>query len=378
MSCLLLKTTSGNFQKEVVKATHDGIVGEISYEQFFEGGSCWSTSDPPLCTLQGDSREGGSWEESLSSVDRQPGIWSSRNEELQTCISTSKNDCHKHWKDLECANAIHKPECHQEQLAWEEYIVDELVCKLISHLHIPSESPTFCTEKAEVQELDNQEGDPQGGKVSASSLDAGIFQSSLQPCVEDNKDPLPLGLPEHANSNGGCHHDPVKLRSALRGGYEKTGLGHRPRMHVTWAPDVYDPPCTSTSHTSNHSRRKHHHPKGDHKNRNRGKGSSHTDSQKKAQKKLFRRLKHTGEFFSSASTVFAQRGQHNSPSRLQDYIASSLDDLTLKGSRVGPFTSLPKACFLSPMFTIGDCELVTLGNVQGCGSRSLPTPKLLV
>jgi hypothetical protein len=39
------------------------------------------------------------------------------------------------------------------------------------------------------------------------------------------------------------------LKSALRGGHQGSGLGPRPKLHVNWHPDVYDPICSTVSHT---------------------------------------------------------------------------------------------------------------------------------
>ncbi|XP_024387937.1 uncharacterized protein [Physcomitrium patens] len=45
----------------------------------------------------------------------------------------------------------------------------------------------------------------------------------------------------------------LKLRrSALRGGHEEAGLGPRPKLYVTWHPDVTDPICSIVSHTVGH------------------------------------------------------------------------------------------------------------------------------
>ncbi|KAF8402855.1 hypothetical protein HHK36_010946 [Tetracentron sinense] len=41
---------------------------------------------------------------------------------------------------------------------------------------------------------------------------------------------------------------PVKLVSAMKGGRENTGTSLK-KLTVTWAPDVYDPPVTSVSHS---------------------------------------------------------------------------------------------------------------------------------
>lgn len=48
-------------------------------------------------------------------------------------------------------------------------------------------------------------------------------------------------------------------KSALRGGHEELGMGPRPKLHVKWAPSVWEPPCSSISHTVTHnrSRKKH-------------------------------------------------------------------------------------------------------------------------
>ena len=43
-------------------------------------------------------------------------------------------------------------------------------------------------------------------------------------------------------------------RSALRGGSEQVGLGPRPKLHVKWHPDVFDPICSTVSHTVGHNK----------------------------------------------------------------------------------------------------------------------------
>ena len=82
------------------------------------------------------------------------------------------------------------------------------------------------------------------------------------------------------------------------------GKGPRPKLHVTWAPDVYDPPCTSSSHTVSQSNRKHHHPKHDKKshkskssnsNHNKLKSGIRGDSRKKFEKKLSRKPRQADE-----------------------------------------------------------------------------------
>ncbi|RWW81050.1 hypothetical protein BHE74_00010582 [Ensete ventricosum] len=50
---------------------------------------------------------------------------------------------------------------------------------------------------------------------------------------------------------------PSKLISAIRGSRAKNGSPSNVQLHVKWAPEVYDPPCTTMSHTvkkSHHQR----------------------------------------------------------------------------------------------------------------------------
>lgn len=64
----------------------------------------------------------------------------------------------------------------------------------------------------------------------------------------------------------------LPLKSALRGGYEELGIGPRPKLHVKWAPTVWDPPCSTISHTVN---------KGGSKDPKHGKKGSHKRQDKK-------------------------------------------------------------------------------------------------
>jgi hypothetical protein len=48
----------------------------------------------------------------------------------------------------------------------------------------------------------------------------------------------------------------LKQKSALRGGYEQLGFGPRPKLHVKWAPSVWEPPSSIVSHTVNDNKPK--------------------------------------------------------------------------------------------------------------------------
>lgn len=63
-------------------------------------------------------------------------------------------------------------------------------------------------------------------------------------------DPANLNTLEEASSVNSLN----LLRSALRGGSAKAGLGSRSKQHVTWHPDVKEPVCSLVSHTVGHKR----------------------------------------------------------------------------------------------------------------------------
>lgn len=65
----------------------------------------------------------------------------------------------------------------------------------------------------------------------------------------------------------------LPLKSALRGGYEELGIGPRPKLQVKWAPTVWEPPCSTISHTVNKS--------GSKKDPKHGKKGSHKRQDKK-------------------------------------------------------------------------------------------------
>uniref|UniRef100_A0A1D1Y5F7 Pre-mRNA-splicing factor ISY1 n=1 Tax=Anthurium amnicola TaxID=1678845 RepID=A0A1D1Y5F7_9ARAE len=74
-----------------------------------------------------------------------------------------------------------------------------------------------------------------------------------------------------------------KLLSAMKGGREKEGAPPKTKLKVKWAPDVYDPPATSMSHTvKNHH---HHRPKAKrkdyHKKKHKNKSSRGSTREKK-------------------------------------------------------------------------------------------------
>lgn len=307
MSFLLVKAPGSDPRKEVISATHEEVIGEESLKEVLEGGLFWSISGQtlePLCMLHGGRREGHS---NLRG-------YTSGSKELQTGIFELDSEQQQVKKDLESGQVRIEPACVEEQQVWEESFVDGLVCKLVSQFCFLPESSTACPHELEREFKDLSLQDTKLD-ASVTCLEGDTSKNVLSPAslegpsayVGESEGPLlPRGLGEVVALSIENNIGPTKLKSALRGGYEKAGLGPRPKVHVAWDPDVYDPPCTSTSHTSSQNHRRHHHPRSEHKNRHKGKGSSHSDSHKKSQKKMLRRSKHAGETFLSGSTVASQ------------------------------------------------------------------------
>eukprot|EP00262_Sarcandra_glabra_P007749 TRINITY_DN2068_c0_g1_i2.p1 TRINITY_DN2068_c0_g1~~TRINITY_DN2068_c0_g1_i2.p1 ORF type:complete len:320 (+),score=53.65 TRINITY_DN2068_c0_g1_i2:620-1579(+) len=67
---------------------------------------------------------------------------------------------------------------------------------------------------------------------------------------------------------------PSKLISAMKGGREQHGAPMKTKMNVKWAPDVYDPPATSLSHTVKSHHRRPKAKKRDHHKHKHSKGKS--------------------------------------------------------------------------------------------------------
>lgn len=80
-------------------------------------------------------------------------------------------------------------------------------------------------------------------------------------------------------------------RSALRGGYEKAGVGSRPKLHVTWHPDVKEPTCSIASHTVGHKRSPAFLSRRSHQKQLRQKGKASSKSQKHAKKQESNKVK---------------------------------------------------------------------------------------
>ncbi|MQL74737.1 hypothetical protein Taro_007092 [Colocasia esculenta] len=141
-----------------------------------------------------------------------------------------------------------------------------------------SKSATFpCPEKVLPFPMPSNGGET----ISSASLQA---QCSLKSdnLVYTRSNSLPLSpppLPLQATS---------KLVSALKGGREREGAPPKTKLTVRWAPDVYDPPATSMSHTVNnhHYQRPKARKKDQHKHKHKSKYSRGSTREKKQHPRL--------------------------------------------------------------------------------------------
>ncbi|XP_039136214.1 uncharacterized protein LOC120273616 isoform X2 [Dioscorea cayenensis subsp. rotundata] len=80
-----------------------------------------------------------------------------------------------------------------------------------------------------------------------------------------------------------------KLVSAMKGGRERSGISQAVKLHVKWAPEVYDPPVTSMSHSVKSHRQQC--PKArkrdQHKHKHKGKSSRSNAKEKKYTRRTF-------------------------------------------------------------------------------------------
>lgn len=248
--------------------------------------------------------------------------------------------------------------------------VEELVLTFTSQFHI-SDNSTQRVKENKIEEFSPSEtegnkSDETSNHVNACFLSetnvaapSSLFAALPLSARENSISPLPQGSSESGQFTESCI-DSTKLKSALRGGFEKLGLGPRPRLHVTWAPDVYEPACTSASHTVSHNHRRYHSKKTDHKHRHKGKVSP-SDSRKKLEKKLSRKSRHEGCILRSPAVPF-QKGQCGSNTRevaWTEFTVLPYDEHSLKSVKLSSIM-LPQSCPLSGMLKSGERRFVTL------------------
>ena len=73
----------------------------------------------------------------------------------------------------------------------------------------------------------------------------------------------------------------LEQKSALRGAYEELGFGARPKLHVKWAPSVWEPPSSIVSHTVNNNKPKNKHSRKNLKQGHKGKHGRKKDDNNK-------------------------------------------------------------------------------------------------
>ncbi|KAH7667801.1 hypothetical protein IHE45_12G084000 [Dioscorea alata] len=141
--------------------------------------------------------------------------------------------------------------------------------------------------------------DAQVGKVLNKSMTfqiSNMVQSYPEPIKRE--DELPGKLCDVPNSSFCESHvyghsmslsPSSKLVSAMKGGREQSGISQAVKLHVKWAPEVYDPPVTSMSHSvkSHHQQCPKARKRDQHKHKHKGKPSRSNAREKKYTRRTF-------------------------------------------------------------------------------------------
>ncbi|CAN6723836.1 unnamed protein product [Malus baccata var. baccata] len=120
--------------------------------------------------------------------------------------------------------------------------------------HAPDGDNTSGVEKRNTYEVPNaqQEGVTRKclNKCATFPIPTGVLSPNASSIVKEEPEEVLCGDENHhhAHSCSVSLPSPSKLLSALKGSRAKEGLSPG-KLSVKWAPDVYDPPATSMSHT---------------------------------------------------------------------------------------------------------------------------------
>ncbi|KAM1798554.1 hypothetical protein ACFX12_032612 [Malus domestica] len=120
--------------------------------------------------------------------------------------------------------------------------------------HAPDGDNTSGVEKRNTYEVPNaQQGNVTRkclNKCATFPIPTGVLSPNASSIVKEEPEEVLCGDENHhhAHSRSVSLPSPSKLLSALKGSRAKEGLSPG-KLSVKWAPDVYDPPATSMSHT---------------------------------------------------------------------------------------------------------------------------------
>eukprot|EP00250_Pteridium_aquilinum_P000919 c11102_g1_i1 orf=585-1583(+) len=177
-----------------------------------------------------------------------------------------------HFSELRCDRVIDKMEhAEAEELLDSDSVVHEKNKKKKKKhrgsLQSPKQILAFNT--SELLKLDEHKAEASkcvtGSSKTLSKSSSFSINATLKvicPVIESSGDSE--DLKEYGMSSSPVKKIPMltqaaslPLKSALRGSFEELGNGPRPKLHVKWAPSVWEPPCSTISHTlvKNHSKK---------------------------------------------------------------------------------------------------------------------------
>ncbi|KAK9279113.1 hypothetical protein L1049_012788 [Liquidambar formosana] len=183
---------------------------------------------------------------------------------IQYADSISEDISHPpDWEQLsisyrQCTSAIGDNLVAELGSALTEVLRSEDVQVLLSTSNAPSNGCDICCLK-EDKACEQSKVYQAKSLIATSKKSLGEYEnfpcsSNMTACntLENGEDEI-SGTSFHRQScsesgSPACDNTTLKLISAMKGGREKQGL-RLEKVTVTWAPDVYDPPATSLSHT---------------------------------------------------------------------------------------------------------------------------------
>ncbi|KAJ6806878.1 uncharacterized protein M6B38_106035 [Iris pallida] len=219
--------------------------------------------------------------------------------------------------------------------------------------------PSSCCEQKDADicnEIDLCQGFHQSlsfdPKVQRSFNKSATFPSSREPCSVS----LISSIQEkHCPSETSAYARSIslptslKLVSALKGGRAQSGTSPKADMHVKWAPEVYDPPCTSMSHTVNNHRQRPKAKKKDNrkiknKNKNNGKPTRGSGGGER---------KNTNHKYTIKIPDPSDTGLHSSVPKV---LLNGYDKSAVVGQEAKCASSFPRAVLPSMHFPLGEAS----------------------
>ncbi|CAO2182549.1 unnamed protein product [Urochloa humidicola] len=150
-----------------------------------------------------------------------------------------------------CGNTCEKPGCEHIYACWkdgqDDLVVEEIEMALTEVMHAYGDDDNEKRPELDEDSSDDDDDDPVLSMESDSTddlvdVDSELAISPTSPSDEASQSSISKSVDDRSSIHG-----TPRLVSAMKGTRAKQGI--MTKLSVSWAPDVYDPPVTSDSHT---------------------------------------------------------------------------------------------------------------------------------